>query len=189
MRVLFIDNFDSFTFNLVDEFRKRDCEVSVYRNSITEDQLKRLLEQYKPDLIVISPGPSSPKEAGICEHLIRTYHGRYPMFGVCLGHQCMISAMGGKVERSDSPVHGKRSAITHDGSVLFKGIPKRFYAARYHSLTGTAIPDCFRVTATSGDLVMAVENKDKMFGVQFHPESILTAEGGRMIENIIAICR
>jgi anthranilate synthase component 2 len=186
MKILFIDNFDSFTYNLVDEFRRLGCKVKVYRNNISIKQLDDVLADYKPNLIVLSPGPSHPKDAGICIPLIKKYYKNYPMLGICLGHQCMIEAFGGKVVKAEVPVHGKKSEITHTNSNILSGVPNPFSAGRYHSLYGLKIPSFFKVTALSGKVPMAIENKEyKIYGLQFHPESILTAQGSKIIKNIL----
>lgn len=188
MRVLFIDNFDSFTYNLVDEFKKLGCVVKIYRNNIPMGELDKILSDFQPGLIVISPGPSHPKDAGICIDIIKKYYTAFPILGVCLGHQALIEAFGGYVTRAPVPVHGKKSLVYHTGSNIFHNIPAQFYAGRYHSLYGSVIPDFFTVTArTSDNIPMAVENAElKIYGLQFHPESILTAEGSIIISNILS---
>jgi len=187
-KVLFIDNFDSFTYNLVDEFEKRNCEVLVYRNNIDMKIIDAAVKKFKPNLIVISPGPGNPKKAGISKEIIATYHEKIPIFGVCLGHQCIIEYFGGRIDKAVETIHGKPSKITHDTQGIFKGIENPFQAGRYHSLVGYDIPYCFEISARTinRDLVMAVRHKEfPVIGVQFHPESILTPIGGLMIENII----
>ena len=188
MNVLFIDNFDSFTFNLVDELRRRDAAVHVWRNDIpAEEALERALELGSPRLILLSPGPSSPAEAGCCVPLVRLAAGRVPVFGVCLGLQSIVEALGGTVGFAGEVVHGKAASIEHDGTGLFAGLPSPLTAARYHSLVGTRIPEDLRVTARCGGLVMAAEHVvHAIAGVQFHPESILTPAGGAIIENVLA---
>ena len=188
MNVLFIDNFDSFTYNLVDEFAKRNCEVSVYRNNTPMKKIAEVVEEFNPCLIVISPGPSSPKEAGNSIEIIKQFAGKIPIFGVCLGHQAIIEAFGGKVGKAPNVVHGKPSPIEHDEKTLFHSLENPFQAGRYHSLTGLKIPSCFEISAKSENIVMGVRHKTKFVeGVQFHPESILTREGGKIIENLIRI--
>jgi len=190
MNVLFIDNFDSFTYNLVDEFEKRGCKCIVYRNNVQLQKIDAIVKGFNPRLVVISPGPSSPKEAGICIDLIKRYKGKLPIFGVCLGHQCIVKAFGGIVARANNTVHGKPSNIRHDGKGVFKGMENPFQAGRYHSLAGKRIPNCLEVTASSEDEpVMGVRHKRYFIeGVQFHPESILTTSGGQMIGNVIEMC-
>jgi len=187
MKVLMIDNFDSFTYNLVDEFEKRNCEVEVYRNNIGMGNFEKIINETKPNLIVISPGPSHPKDAGISIDVIKKYSGKIPIFGVCLGHQCIIEAFNGKVDGASEVLHGKPSRVVHDKKSIFKNIESPFQAGRYHSLAGIRIPNELEVSAqTDSGIVMGVRHK-KFFveGVQFHPESILTPNGGLMIENLI----
>jgi len=186
MRVLMIDNFDSFTYNLVDELRRAGCEVLIYRNDAPLERLEELLAAWPPALIVLSPGPCSPREAGVCIPLIRRFHECFPMLGICLGHQCLIEAFGGTVGRAPVPVHGKKSPVTHTGSFVFAGIPETFSAGRYHSLYGVEIPPVFTVTATADGLPMAIEAASgRLVGLQCHPESILTAHGSRILANIL----
>ncbi|HLC93065.1 MAG TPA: aminodeoxychorismate/anthranilate synthase component II [archaeon] len=190
-RILFIDNFDSFTYNLVDEFEKRGCEVQVYRNNLPMDKLKHIVASTKPDMIVISPGPSTPKKAGNIIPLIKEFAGKVPIFGVCLGEQAIIEAFGGVVSRAFETIHGKPSMVSHDGKTIFANLPKPFQVGRYHSLSGQKIPKELVVSAKSeSGVVMGVRHK-KYFveGVQFHPESILTPEGGKIIENVLAMVR
>ena len=190
MKVLMIDNFDSFTYNLVAEFRTLGCELKIYRNQVDLARLKRVFETFEPGLIVLSPGPSTPDDAGNCLPIIEKYRGKLPIFGICLGHQCLIQALGGKVERAPEPVHGKKSPVNHNGGALFAGIPSPFAAGRYHSLIGSVIPESLTVTAQTGGVPMAVENADEgLYGVQFHPESILTTHGSRIIQNVLEVVR
>ena len=187
MKILMIDNFDSFTYNLADEFEKRNCRVEVYRNNIGLGNFEKITDELKPGLIVISPGPSSPNDAGISIDVIKKYSGKIPIFGVCLGHQCIIEAFGGIVNRAPEVLHGKPSRITHDGKSIFKNIENPFQVGRYHSLAGIKIPEELVVSAeTDTGLVMGVRHKNFFVeGVQFHPESILTPNGGLLIENLI----
>jgi anthranilate synthase/aminodeoxychorismate synthase-like glutamine amidotransferase len=188
MNVLLIDNFDSFTYNLVDEFAKRNCNVLVYRSSVPIEKIMGVVEDFTPKLIVISPGPASPSEAGISIPLIKMASGKIPVFGVCLGHQCIIEAFHGAVGKAPEIVHGKPSEIEHDGKTIFAGLPKKFRAGRYHSLTGLKIPSCLEISARSGKMVMGVRHREHFIeGVQFHPESILTPEGGKIIRNLIRL--
>ncbi|PIQ77175.1 anthranilate phosphoribosyltransferase [Candidatus Peregrinibacteria bacterium CG11_big_fil_rev_8_21_14_0_20_46_8] len=184
MKILIIDNFDSFTFNLVDYFKRLECEVVVYRNTIDPSKI----DAEVPDLIVFSPGPSVPKNAGNIMKIIDLYHKKYPMFGVCLGHQALIEYFGGEL-KFVAPVHGKSSAISHDGQTIFENIPNRFMAGRYHSLAAKRVPDCFTVSALHDDIVMAIRHKElPIEGVQFHPESVLTMKGEqgiKMIQNVL----
>jgi anthranilate synthase component 2 len=189
MRVLFIDNFDSFTYNLVDEFEKRGAEVKVFRNNVSMELIDDAVQRFTPQLIVVSPGPASPRDAGNSMAIIERYHTQVPILGVCLGHQAIIEAFGGKVGRAPEIIHGKPSRIDHDGEGLFAGLSNPFQAGRYHSLAGLAIPPCLEVTArTESGIVMGVRHKEHpVEGVQFHPESILTPVGGLIIQNAIAI--
>ena len=190
-KVLFIDNFDSFTFNLVDEFEKRGCEVLVYRNNTPMKKIAEVVMDFRPHLLVISPGPSTPKEAGNTIPIIKEYAGKLPIFGVCLGLQASVEALGGKVERCFETVHGKPSKISHDGKGIFKGLANPFQAGRYHSLHGSRISKDIEVTAkTESGVVMGIKHKKHfLVGVQFHPESIMTPEGGKIIENVIGMAK
>ncbi|MBT7736391.1 aminodeoxychorismate/anthranilate synthase component II, partial [Candidatus Peregrinibacteria bacterium] len=162
-KIFLLDNFDSFTFNLVDYFRKLECEVFVYRNDVDVDKVAEI----DPDLIVFSPGPSVPEKAGNMMKIIEKYHKDYPMFGVCLGHEAFIEFFGGSL-KFVPPVHGKSSAIAHDGKTIFEGVQKDFMAGRYHSLCADSVPECFEVTAEHDDLVMAIRHKElPIEGVQF----------------------
>ena len=186
MKILFIDNFDSFSYNLVDEFRRLDAEVKVYRNRMTLTELDRIMRREAPDLVTLGPGPSTPTDAGICLDLIRNYFQKVPLFGVCLGHQCMVEAFGGEVGLCRQVFHGKPSMIEHNGKGIFRGLPKPLQVGRYHSLSGLSIPDVLEITAQFEDIVMAVQHRDwPIFGVQFHPESILTPYGRQIIRNVL----
>jgi len=183
-KILVIDNFDSFTFNLVDYFKQLNCEVIVYRNDVEVSQIKTL----NPELIVISPGPSIPKNAGNLMQIIDIYHQEYPFFGVCLGHEALIEHFGGSLKLV-LPVHGKSSLIKHDKKTIFQKLEQNFLGGRYHSLCAKDIPDCFEISAFCDELVMAIRHKTlPIEGVQFHPESILTMKnnnGFKMIKNIV----
>ncbi|MBU1019038.1 MAG: chorismate-binding protein [Patescibacteria group bacterium] len=183
-KILVIDNFDSFTFNLVDYFKQLECDAFVHRNNINPD----LIKEIDPDLIVISPGPSVPKNAGNLMKIIEKYHEKYPMFGVCLGHEAFIEYFGGSL-KFVKPVHGKSSKIHHDGRGVFKGLEQDFAGGRYHSLVADKVPDCFEISAKSEGLVMAIRHKTlPIIGVQFHPESILTMRdqcGFKIIKNLL----
>jgi anthranilate synthase/aminodeoxychorismate synthase-like glutamine amidotransferase len=187
-KVLFIDNFDSFTYNLVDDFCKRGCEAKVYRADTELEELKVFADEFEPDLLLISPGPGSPEAAGVSPAAVGYFKDKVPIFGVCLGHQVIVQYFGGKVGHAPEPMHGKPSRITHNGTGIFEGIENPLQAGRYHSLIALSLPDCLEKTAEFDGLVMAVQHKElPVFGVQFHPESILTPAGGKIIENILRI--
>lgn len=188
MHILMIDNFDSFTHNLVDEFEKRNCKVFVYRNNIGLENFKKVVTTIKPKLIVISPGPGSPKDAGISIEVIKNCAGKIPIFGVCLGHQCIIESFNGVVGLAPEVLHGKPSKVTHDNKTIYKALENPFQAGRYHSLAGLKIPNELEVSAKTGNIVMGVRHKKHSIeGVQFHPESILTPTGGLIIENLLSM--
>ncbi len=186
--ILMIDNYDSFTFNLVQYLGELGAALVVYRNdAVTVKDLERL----KPEKIVISPGPCTPTEAGISLEVVKAFSGRVPILGVCLGHQSIGQAFGGRIVRAPRLRHGKTSEIFHDGRGVFSGIPSPFTATRYHSLVveRSSLPDCFEVSAWTedgDDLIMGLRHRTHPTeGVQFHPESILTMEGKKLIANFI----
>ncbi|MCC8196955.1 MAG: aminodeoxychorismate/anthranilate synthase component II [Ruminococcus sp.] len=185
--VLLIDNYDSFTYNLVQLIGQYDPDIKVVRNdAITVPEIEKL----NPDRIVISPGPGKPKDAGVCEEVIEKLNGKYPILGVCLGHQAICEVYGATVTYAPTLMHGKQSDIhIASGSEIFRGLPPIIRAARYHSLAADkyTIPDTLRIIAESDDgTVMAVEHRDApTFGIQFHPESIMTPMGKEIIENFI----
>ncbi len=188
--LLVIDNYDSFTYNLVQMFRRYPLEVLVYRSDgIALDQVEAL----KPDYILISPGPKDPVHAGISMDLIRQWYKRVPLLGVCLGMQCINEVFGGRTIRSPQPLHGKTSEIFHDGASLFAGLPSPFRAARYHSLatavSGDAKTSGLTITArTSDGIVMGLSHKQyPLCSVQFHPESFLTDFGFDIVENFLKL--
>ena len=189
MRVLFIDNFDSFTFNLVDELARRGAEVTCWRNDIpAAEALERAESMAAPRLIVLSPGPGAPADAGCCVELVRLAAGRLPLFGICLGHQAIVEAFGGEVAYAGEVVHGKAAPITHGGEGIFEGLPSPMLAARYHSLAAAQVPDELEVIATTGEIVMAVQHRQApVIGVQFHPESILTRDGHASLRNFLSM--
>ncbi len=185
--ILMIDNYDSFTYNLVQYLGELGQELSVYRNDkITVDKIKDL----KPSSIVISPGPGTPEQAGISIDLIKNLSDDIPILGVCLGHQAIVQAYGGAIERAPEPVHGKTSQINHDGKTIFEEIENPFTATRYHSLAAKKddLPEELEVSAwTDDDMIMAVRHKKlPVEGIQFHPESILTIEGKKILENFVS---
>ncbi|MEW6129726.1 MAG: aminodeoxychorismate/anthranilate synthase component II [Acidobacteriota bacterium] len=184
--ILVIDNYDSFTYNLVQYLGEMGQDVQVYRNDeITLQQIAQL----KPDKMVISPGPGTPDSAGITLSLIKEFAGKIPILGVCLGHQSIGQVFGGKVIRAPYLMHGKISEICHDNQTIFRGLPYRFKATRYHSLIvdKDSVPDCLEVSATTPDgIVMGLRHKKfPVEGVQFHPESIMTDHGKRLLENFV----
>jgi len=187
-KVLFIDNFDSFTYNLVDDFCKRDCLAKVYRADTDLDELKRVAEEFEPDLLVISPGPGTPDTSGVSISAVDYFKDKLPIFGVCLGHQIIVQYFGGKVGHAPEPMHGKPSRVTHNGEGVFAGVENPLQAGRYHSLCALEMPDCLEKTAEFEGVVMGARHKElPIFGVQFHPESILTPAGGKIIENVLSI--
>ena len=184
--ILMIDNYDSFTYNLVQYLGELGANLVVHRNDkITLDQI----EDLAPEKIVISPGPCTPREAGISCDLIRQFAGRVPLLGVCLGHQCIGDVFGGDVVRAGRLMHGKTSLIHHNGEQIFDDLENPFEATRYHSLIvkKETLPDCLELTAwTAQDEIMGFRHKDyPIWGVQFHPESILTVEGKKLLENFL----
>jgi anthranilate synthase component 2 len=185
--VVFVDNFDSFTFNLVDEFARRGSTVEVWRNDAAADHiLARARAAAGRSLLVLSPGPGAPAQAGCCIELIRQAAGQVPVFGVCLGHQAIIEAFGGVVESAGLILHGKSSQVEHAGADLFEGLASPFVVGRYHSLASHALPGELESLAWTGGIVMAVRHRRyPVLGIQFHPESVLTPEGGRIIENVL----
>ena len=187
MMLLLLDNYDSFTYNLYHYLGELGAEVVVWRNdALSADAALGL----RPDGIVISPGPCDPDRAGISLELVRAAAGRCPVLGVCLGHQAIAQAFGGRIVRAPSIMHGKRSPIEHDGDGLFEGLPSPFMATRYHSLIAApdSLPDCLRVTARTADgVIMGLTHRElAVHGVQFHPESIATEHGHRLLRNFLA---
>ncbi len=183
-----IDNYDSFTYNLVHYFGDLGAEARVYRN---DEKTAAAVLAEKPEAIVMSPGPCTPNEAGICLELVKKNKGRVPMLGVCLGHQTIGQAFGGRVIRAPVLMHGKLSKIHHEGTSLFRGLESGFEATRYHSLIVEAetLPSCLTITArTSDGLIMALEHRSEpVFGVQFHPESIASANGHAILANFLTL--
>ena len=188
--VVLIDNYDSFTYNLVQRIGELDaqCEMQVFRNDqISIDKIEAL----RPDHLILSPGPCTPNEAGICVEVVKHFAGKVPIFGVCLGHQCIGHAFGADIKRADRLMHGKTSQVHHDGKGVFAGISNPFTATRYHSLIvdEATLPDELRVTArTAEGIPMAIEHASlPLFGVQFHPESILTEAGHVLLGNFLSV--
>ncbi len=186
--LLMIDNYDSFTYNLVQYLGEIGEDIKVFRNDkITIHEIERL----KPERIVISPGPCTPKEAGVSVELIKHFSGKVPLLGVCLGHQAIGAAFGGEIVRAQRLMHGKTSLINHDGKTIFEGLPNPFEATRYHSLVikKETLPDCLKITAwTDIGEIMGVRHKEFIVeGVQFHPESILTKVGKDLLRNFLRL--
>jgi anthranilate synthase/aminodeoxychorismate synthase-like glutamine amidotransferase len=182
--ILLIDNYDSFTYNLAHLFGELGAEVVVRRNdAIDPDEAERLA----PSHLVVSPGPGRPTDAGVSLALVRRLGPRVPTLGVCLGHQVVVEAFGGEVGQAKRLVHGKPSEIEHDGRGVFRGLPERFEAGRYHSLAATSVPDCLEVSATCAEgEVMAVRHRElPVDGLQFHPESVLTPLGPELARNFL----
>jgi anthranilate synthase/aminodeoxychorismate synthase-like glutamine amidotransferase len=184
--ILMIDNYDSFTYNLVQYLGQLGAEVQVFRNDrIGLEEIGELA----PEAIFLSPGPCSPKEAGITVEVIRMYYQRFPMLGVCLGHQAIGYAFGGNIVRAERLMHGKTSNIRSDGKTIYRGLPNPFVAGRYHSLIveKSSIPACLMVTAeTEEGEIMGIRHREyPVEGIQFHPESILTPNGKRIIKNFL----
>jgi anthranilate synthase/aminodeoxychorismate synthase-like glutamine amidotransferase len=184
--LLVVDNYDSFTFNLVQYLGEENVEIQVRRNDdITLDQLERLA----PERILISPGPCTPREAGLSNEIIQTFGHKVPTLGVCLGHQCIAHSFGAEVVVNEEIMHGKTSPISHNSKGLFEGIPSPFTATRYHSLVvkRDTVPECLEITAeTEAGEIMGIRHKEHpIWGVQFHPESILTDHGRLLLQNFL----
>ena len=187
--LLVIDNYDSFTYNLVQYLGELGSEIRVVRNDeVTVDEIENEL---KPERILISPGPGTPDAAGISLAVIESFADKLPILGVCLGHQAIAQHFGGKVVRAPEPVHGKPTVINHDGKTIFRDLPNSFAAGRYHSLIvdRDTLPDCLEISATSPDgLIMGLRHRTKKIeGVQFHPESILTEHGKKLLQNFMRL--
>jgi para-aminobenzoate synthetase component 2 len=184
--ILLIDNYDSFTYNLVQYLGELGASCQVFRN---DEMDVATMEEKAPKYLVVSPGPCTPKEAGVSEEAIRRMAGRIPILGVCLGHQCIGSAFGGKIIRAGRLMHGKSSAVYHDGRTIYRGLPNPFQAIRYHSLLveRESLPDCLEISAeTKEGEIMGVRHKNFVVeGVQFHPESIMTQGGKILLKNFL----
>ncbi|MFH2052384.1 MAG: aminodeoxychorismate/anthranilate synthase component II [bacterium] len=187
---LLIDNYDSFTYNVVQLLGELGAEITVARNDMITLEQARALE---PESLIISPGPGNPDDAGVSLEFIRHFAGRIPVLGICLGHQCIVQAFGGTISRADRVMHGKTSRIYHDGQTIYEGLSNPFEATRYHSLTARedTLPAELKVSAyTSGGEIMGVRMPGaRLEGVQFHPESILTTEGRRLLANFLETVR
>ena len=190
VRILLIDNYDSFTYNLVQAFAANGAEVLVYRNdAITPDAALKL----EPSHLVISPGPGRPEDAGVSMAMIATFAERVPVLGVCLGHQCLVSHFGGEIVRAERLMHGKTSKVGHDTRTIYVGMPQPFEAGRYHSLCAerASLPAVLEVTAETeeGEIMGVRHTSLPLEGVQFHPESVLTPEGDRLMANFMRMTR
>ncbi|EKF9754414.1 aminodeoxychorismate/anthranilate synthase component II [Vibrio cholerae] len=184
--ILFIDNFDSFTYNLVDQFRSLGHVVTIYRNNLSADVIEQALQQLDNPVVVLSPGPGAPSEAGCMPELLQRLKGKVPMIGICLGHQAIVEAYGGVVAGAGEIIHGKVSMMEHQNHAIYRGLPSPLAIARYHSLVATQVPSALTVTAEVNGLVMSVVNEaDKVCGFQFHPESIMTTHGATLLANAI----
>ena len=187
--ILVIDNYDSFTYNLVQYLGELGAEMEIRRND--EVSIEEIKNRLKPEKILISPGPGTPDDAGVSLEVLEKFAGKLPILGVCLGHQAIGQAFGGRVVRAPVPVHGKPVEIRHDGRTIFRDLDENFSAGRYHSLVVERenLPDCLEISAVSPDgLIMAMRHKTyKIEGVQFHPESILTGAGKKLLQNFLEL--
>lgn len=184
--ILFIDNIDSFTYNLVDQLRNSQHHVTIYRNTIPADVIVEKLSQMQNPILMLSPGPGAPSEAGCMPELLKRLKGKLPIIGICLGHQAIVESYGGSIVPAGDILHGKASLIEHDEQAMFKGLPNPLPVARYHSLKGENIPKTLTINALCNNIVMAVRNdEDRVCGFQFHPESILTIQGVKLLEQTI----
>ena len=186
--LLVIDNYDSFTYNLVQYLGELGADIQVRRNdAVTVDEVERM----SPERIVISPGPGTPNDAGVSLKVIEEFNGKVPILGVCLGHQAIGQAFGGRIVRAGNLFHGKSSAVQHDGKTIFTGLERNFSAGRYHSLIveRETLPDCLEVSASTpnGTIMGLRHRKLKIEGVQFHPESIMTTEGKKLLANFLSL--
>ena len=198
MKILVIDNIDSFVYNLVQYVGELGAEPIVFQNNASLDEIEKVIKSGGIDGIIISPGPRTPKEAGVSNEVIKKFGKSIPLLGVCLGHQCIGYSFGAGIRRANVLKHGKTSMIKHNEKEIFKGILNPFEATRYHSLVIDNLPDCLEITARSADdnEVMGIKHKEHpIYGVQFHPESILTGfpkpefNGMKMIKNFLDICK
>lgn len=185
--ILLLDNIDSFTYNLVDQLRATGHRVVVYRNQLSAQHIIGRLREMENPVLLLSPGPGTPAEAGCMPQLLAQVRGQMPIIGICLGHQAIVEAYGGYVGQAGEILHGKASLVHHDGIGMFAGMPNPLPVARYHSLVGSNIPAGLIVNAHFNDMVMAVRHDaDRVCGFQFHPESILTTQGARLLNQTLA---
>ncbi|MFC4699023.1 aminodeoxychorismate/anthranilate synthase component II [Glaciecola siphonariae] len=189
VKVVLIDNNDSFTYNLVDELRVMGVELKVFRNAVPTNTIIEQLQAYQltgPAMLLLSPGPGAPKDAGNMPEVLNQVKGRFPVLGICLGHQAIVEAYGGSVGRAEDVMHGKASLMQHAFPGIFEGLSNPLSIARYHSLIATNVPQCLHVIAGINKLPMAILHEaDNMLGFQFHPESILTCDGSRLLRQAI----
>jgi anthranilate synthase component 2 len=189
-QVVMLDNVDSFTYNLVDELRTLNFNMQVFRNTVSADTVLEALAQCAsqgPTLLLLSPGPGAPSDAGCMPEVIARAAGEYPILGICLGHQAIVEHYGGTVVRAEAVVHGKASPLTHCGDKMFTNMPQPMSVARYHSLVAGEMPDTLAVLGQINDIPMVIHHaQDKMLGMQFHPESILTYHGSQLLRDSIA---
>ncbi|OEE79083.1 aminodeoxychorismate/anthranilate synthase component II [Vibrio genomosp. F6] len=184
--IVFVDNFDSFTYNLVDQFRSLGHQVTIYRNNIAATVIAEAVNQLDNPLVLLSPGPGAPSEAGCMPELISALKGKVPMVGICLGHQAIVEAYGGTVAGAGEIIHGKVSMMEHSNHSTYQDLPSPLAIARYHSLVATHVPPTLTITAEVDGLVMSVvHEQDKICGFQFHPESIMTTYGATLLSNAI----
>ncbi|MCE4934179.1 aminodeoxychorismate/anthranilate synthase component II [Aliivibrio fischeri] len=184
--IVLLDNFDSFTYNLVDQFRSLGYPVTIYRNSLSAAAFEEAVNKLENPVVVLSPGPGAPSEAGCMPEVIQRLKGKIPMIGICLGHQAIVEAYKGTVAGAGEIVHGKSAMMSHNQHPIFNDLPNPLSIARYHSLVATKVTDELTITATVDDLVMAViQEEDKVCGFQFHPESILTTQGAQLLINTL----
>ncbi|MGX2949295.1 aminodeoxychorismate/anthranilate synthase component II [Ursidibacter sp. B-7004-1] len=184
--ILFVDNFDSFTYNLVDQFRQLGHQVTIFRNDYPLNTFLEKACNTEDCIVALSPGPGNPREAGNLLAIIRGLAGKVPLIGICLGHQAIIEALGGEVVHTGTVLHGKVSRIEHDNQAMFAGINNPMPVARYHSLMGDKLPEDLIVNARFGEIIMAVRHRsEKICGFQFHPESILTVEGSKLLKQSV----
>lgn len=187
-KILMIDNFDSFTYNLVDVFRKYAYQVDVFRNDTDLKYMMPKISDYQA--VVLSPGPGHPKDAGVMMEFLRLAKGKLPIIGICLGHQAIVEFYGGKVGRADQIVHGKGCSLEHQGHELFTGVPNLAKVARYHSLVALEMPESLKTIGIGDGFVMALAHeRDRVYGLQFHPESILTTYGDQILFNFLQIAK
>lgn len=190
---LMIDNYDSFVYNLVSYFMEENIEIEVLRNDIVSlDYIEKKLKNRELEGIIISPGPKSPKDCGLCNEIVKKFYKKIPIFGVCLGHQIIGHVFGANVDKADKPMHGKVEEIKNTGEAIFKNLPSNIKVTRYHSLIiKENLPFEFKVDAkTKDDIIMAISHKFyPLYGVQFHPEAVLTEYGHEMVKNFINIAK